>query len=59
MLVLSRKKNELIIIRDQDDKIIMELCITDIRQDKAKIGFNADPALRINRKEVDEKKHAK
>ncbi len=47
MLVLSRKKNESIII---NDNIIVT--VVDIRRDKVRIGFDAPKVVPIHRKEV-------
>lgn len=47
MLILSRKKNESIII---DDNI--EIVVTDIEEGKVKIGINAPKNIDIHRKEV-------
>jgi carbon storage regulator len=47
MLILSRKKDETIMI---DDKI--EISIVDIKGDQVKIGINAPRTVKIYRKEV-------
>lgn len=47
MLILSRKKDETIIV---DDKI--EISIVDIKGDQVKIGINAPRTVKIYRKEV-------
>ena len=47
MLILSRRKDEIIII---DDKI--EISIVDIKGDQVKIGINAPKTVKIYRKEV-------
>lgn len=47
MLVLTRKKNESIII-DGD----IEITITDISEDRVKIGINAPKSVKIFRKEL-------
>ncbi len=47
MLILSRRKDETIII---DDKI--EISIVDIKGDQVKIGINAPRTVKIYRKEV-------
>ena len=47
MLVLSRKKNE--VIRINDDIVIT---IVDISGDKVKLGFDAPKAVSIHREEV-------
>ncbi|AEJ61665.1 carbon storage regulator, CsrA [Spirochaeta thermophila DSM 6578] len=47
MLVLSRKKNESIIIGDN-----IEVRVVDIRGDQVKIGISAPPQIKIYREEV-------
>lgn len=47
MLVLSRKKNEVIKIGDS-----VELTVVDTRGDKVRLGFNAPTEVRIHRQEV-------
>lgn len=47
MLVLSRKKDEVIVIGDT-----VEITIVDIRGDQVKIGVSAPKAVSIHRKEV-------
>lgn len=47
MLVLSRKKNESIMIGDD-----IEIIITDLSEEKVKIGIKAPKNLRIFRKEL-------
>lgn len=47
MLILSRKKNETIII---DNRI--EILVVDIRGDKVRIGINAPPEISVHRKEI-------
>ena len=47
MLVLTRHKDESIIIGDN-----IELMIVEVRGDKVKIGINAPPEVRVYRKEV-------
>jgi carbon storage regulator len=47
MLVLSRKKDEVIVIGDS-----VEITIVDIRGDQVKIGVSAPKAVSIHRKEV-------
>jgi carbon storage regulator CsrA len=53
MLVLSRKKNEKIVIETSDGLIEIVLC--DSRQDKARIGVNAPSNCRIWRDELQPK----
>ena len=51
MLVLSRKKNETIIIDDQ-----ITVTIVEIRSDKVKLGIEAPPTVSVDRREVWEAK---
>ena len=52
MLVLSREVNELIDLFVGD--VHIELCLVDIRGDKARIGFNAPDEVIIHRREITE-----
>lgn len=52
MLCLSRKKEERIVIRTLTEEIWVT--ITDIRGDKVRLGFEADPNVAIHREEVDQ-----
>lgn len=47
MLVLSRKKNQEIIINDQ-----ITISIVEIRGDKVRLGINAPKEVSVHRKEV-------
>jgi len=47
MLVLSRQKNESIIIGDD-----VEVIIVDVRGDKVRLGITAPKAISVHRKEV-------
>ncbi len=47
MLVLSRKKDESIIIGDD-----IEITIIDVRGDKVRLGINAPRNISVHRKEV-------
>ena len=47
MLVLSRKKDERIIIGDN-----VEVTVIEIRGDRIKLGFTAPPEIPIHRQEV-------
>lgn len=47
MLVLSRKKNESLLVGDT-----IEVVIVDIRGDKVRIGINAPVAVPVHRREV-------
>jgi len=50
MLVLSRRKNESIII----DNGTVKVTVIDIRGDKVRLGFVAPDGIEINREEVQE-----
>jgi carbon storage regulator len=50
MLVLSRNKDESIIIGDD-----VEITIVDVRGDKVRIGINAPREISVHRKEVYDK----
>lgn len=47
MLVLSRQKNEVIIIGDG-----IEITVVDIRGDKVRLGVSAPKSITVHRKEV-------
>ena len=47
MLVLSRQKDESIIIGDD-----VEITIVDVRGDKVRLGINAPKSISVHRKEV-------
>ena len=47
MLVLSRQKDESIIIGDD-----IEITIVDVRGDKVRLGINAPKSISVHRKEV-------
>jgi carbon storage regulator (csrA) len=47
MLVLTRKKNESIIIGDN-----IEICVIDVSGDQVKMGIRAPKTVSIHRKEV-------
>ena len=49
MLVLSRKKNESIIVGKLGE---VEICVVEIRHDRVRIGINAPDAVPVHRKEV-------
>ena len=48
MLVLTRRKNEKIIIGDK----LVTITVVDTRHDKVRLGFEADPGLSIHREVV-------
>jgi carbon storage regulator len=47
MLVLSRKKNESIMIGDD-----IVITVIELRGDKCRLGISADPAIPVHREEV-------
>lgn len=49
MLVLSRKKNESVVINDD-----ITVCVVEIRGDKVRLGFTASKEVTIHRQEVHE-----
>jgi carbon storage regulator len=50
MLVLTRKKNEVICIGDG-----IEVMVVEIRGDKVRLGVKADSSIPVHRKEVKER----
>ena len=59
MLVLSRARDERIIIeipREGKPPEHIELSIVDIRGDRVRVGIEASPAVKVDRKEVYESK---
>lgn len=53
MLVLSRKKNEAVILRDQDGRVIGEVIVSEIRPGKVQLGFRGfDLTVAIHRSEL-------
>jgi carbon storage regulator len=50
MLVLSRKKNEEIIIGEGENQV--RLMIVEMRGDKVRLGIDADRSVPVHRKEV-------
>jgi len=50
MLVLSRKKNESIVIGDGDDRVT--IVIVEIRGDKVRLGVEAPKETPVHRQEV-------
>ena len=51
MLVLSRKKNESLIIGDPDNPIA-RVTVIEIRGDKVRIGIEAEASISVHRKEI-------
>lgn len=54
VLVLSRKKNERIVITSGTERIV--ITVVDIRGDKTRLGCDASPAVTIDREEIDQVK---
>ncbi len=50
MLVLSRQKDESIIIGEGDDAV--EVTVVDVRGDKVRLGINAPREISVHRKEI-------
>jgi carbon storage regulator CsrA len=50
MLVLTRKKNEDIIIGEGNNRVIIR--VVEIVGDKVRLGFTAQPTVQIFRKEI-------
>lgn len=53
MLVLSRKKNEAIVIGEGEDKVL--IVVVEIRGDKVRIGIEAPKEMPVHRKEIYDK----
>ena len=54
MLVLSRTKNESIIINDGE--FIIKVTVADVRGDKVRIGIEAPKHITVDREEIYERK---
>lgn len=52
MLVLSRKRDESLVLIDDQGVVIAELVLCDIRGDKVRIGTNAPRSLSVFRREL-------
>lgn len=52
MLVLSRKRNESIVIGGLDGSPIIEVCVVEIRGDKVRLGIAAPRDMPVHRAEV-------
>jgi len=50
MIVLSRKKNESIIIGDKDNPVV--ITVVEVRGDKVRLGVEAPKEVPVHRKEV-------
>lgn len=54
MLVLTRKKNESIVIKD-----VIKVTVVEIRGDKVRLGIDAPREIEVHREEVYEQIHGK
>jgi carbon storage regulator len=52
MLVLSRSRDEEVVLYDKETKQTIRVIVADIRGDKVRLGFNADKRYEIHRREV-------
>jgi carbon storage regulator len=59
MLVLSRKKNEKLVVRVPGFEQPIVLTVVEIRGDKVRLGYDADQGVKINREEIDRLIYAK
>lgn len=50
MLALTRQRDQVLVIRSGDVEI--SIMVVDVRGDKVRLGIEAPPAWRIDRKEV-------
>jgi len=55
MLVLSRQRDECVIIGEGEDAVKVQ--VVDIRGDKVRLGFEAPKSVKIHREEVYNKIH--
>lgn len=54
MLVLSRKLNEKIIIRDRNGQVIAKVCVVRTNHNgKVRLGIEADRSISVHREEID------
>lgn len=51
MLVLSRKRDETVHLHTSDG--LVTVMVVDVRGDRARLGFEAPPAVKIMRKEIE------
>ncbi len=52
MLVLSRKRDEVVVVMDPATGKRIDILLVDIRGDKVRLGFTADRSIQVHRKEV-------
>lgn len=55
MLVLTRRPAEQIVIRLNGEIVVVSILAVD--GSKVRLGFEADPSVEVNRKEVDDRKY--
>lgn len=59
-LILTRKKGQKIVVHDSSSKLdLCTITVTQISNKQCKLGFEADPTIRIDREEVYLKKEDK
>jgi carbon storage regulator CsrA len=58
-LVLTRKIDEEIIISNSNSKVVCSIAVSKIDRNNVRLSFEAEPDLRIDRKEVFESKYGK
>ena len=58
-LVLTRKIDEEIIISNDKQKVFCSIAVSKIDRNNVRLSFEAEPDLRIDRKEVFESKYGK
>lgn len=56
-LVLTRKIDEEIIISNSNKKVLCSIAVSKIDRNNVRLSFEAEPDLRIDRKEVFESKY--
>ena len=53
MLVLSRRRDDTVVVMDPNNAVVyVTITVADIRGDKVRLGFEANPSVRIYREEV-------
>ena len=52
MLILSRHKNESIVVSDAQGNKLAEIMVTELRGDKVRLGLTAEKSINIDRQEV-------
>ena len=59
MLILMRRKNEAVIIADNEGNIIARVRVTKLASGQTHLGFEADKNIMIHREEIYDKEMAK